>query len=88
MSKFFKAVKAGVRGALSANDPSRFRAAGLFLACQHCKADRFQSREAQLNTAGASAAGLDWFNRSGHALVCTNCSLIHWFVEKPERVEE
>lgn len=87
MSKFFNAVKAGVQGALSATDPARFRAAALAVTCQHCKSDTFQKREAQLNTAGASAVGLDWLNRSGAALACTNCGLVHWFLKEPERVE-
>lgn len=88
MSRFFKAVKAGVRGALSLSGPSRFRAAGLPLTCQHCQTDTFRRRDAQLNTAGASAMDLDWLNRTGTALVCTNCGLIHWFIKDPERVEE
>ena len=87
MNKFFKAVKAGVRGALSASGPSRFRAAGLPVSCQHCKADTFQRREAQLNTAMLSAMDMDWMNRSGSALVCTNCGLIRWFLKEPQQVD-
>lgn len=86
MGKFFDAVKAGVRGAMSEMGPGQFRAAGRPIACPHCGADRFQKREAQFNTAGASAAGLDWLNASGVALVCESCSLVQWFARGPERV--
>lgn len=88
MSKFLNALKAGVRGAMTATGPARYQAAGLPLSCQHCKAGTFQKRDAQLNTSAASAVDLDWLNRSGAALACANCGLIHWFLKEPERVEE
>lgn len=87
MGRFFRAVKAGVLGAASAGDPARFQAAGIALSCQHCRGDTFQRREAQLNTTMMSAMDLDWMNRSGAALVCVNCGLIHWFLKEPVRVE-
>lgn len=88
MNKFLRAVKAGVHGAMSAMGPGRYQAAGLPLSCQHCRAEVFERREAQLNTAGMSFLDLDWMNRSGTALICTNCGLIHWFGKEPERVDE
>lgn len=86
MSRFFDAVKAGVRGAMGEMGPGRFQAAGRMIACTHCGADRFQDREAQFNTAGATVAGLDWMNKSGTALVCVSCGLVQWFAKAPERV--
>lgn len=86
MGKFFDAVKAGVRGAMSEMGPGQYRAAGRPIACPHCGADRFQKREAQFSTAGSSAMGLDWLNDSGVALVCESCSLVQWFARQPERV--
>ena len=86
VSRFFEAVKAGVRGAMGELGPGRFQAAGRGIACGHCGADTFQKREAQFNTAGATLAGLDWMNQSGSALVCVNCGLVQWFAKEPERV--
>lgn len=86
MKGFFRAVKAGVRGAMSVLGPGRFQAAGLPISCQHCKADVFERREAQLDTALLTSLDLDWMNRSGTALVCTNCGLIHWFAMEPDRI--
>ena len=88
MSRFFDAVKAGVRGAMSTTGPGRYTAAGLPVSCQHCKADVFERREAQLNTAGMTFLDLDWMNQSGTALVCINCGLITWFAKDPDRVIE
>jgi uncharacterized protein len=85
--RFFRAVKAGVRGALNSAAPGRFRAVGKPVSCSHCGGDTFDSREAQLNTAGMSAVGLDWANPSGTALVCVRCGLIQWFARKPEAIE-
>ena len=87
MGRFFRAVKAGVRGAATVGDPARFQAAGIALRCQHCRGDVFKRRSALLNTSLMSAMDLDWLNRSGAALVCVNCGLIHWFLKEPERVE-
>ena len=87
MSGFFEAVKAGVKGAMSATGPGRFSAGGLAVSCTHCKRDEFERQEAQLNTAGMTLLNLDWANRSGTALVCTNCGLIQWFATEPERID-
>ena len=88
MSRFFDAVKAGIRGAMSQLGAGRFRAAGRTIACLHRGGDVFQRHEAQMNTAAASAVGLDWLNRSGVALVCAACGLIQWFGKDPERISE
>jgi hypothetical protein len=88
MSRFFHAVRAGVRGAMSTVGPGRYVAAGLPVSCHHCKADVFEKREAQLNTAGMTFLDLDWTNRSGTALVCVECGLIAWFAKEPDRVYE
>lgn len=88
MSKFLNAVKAGVRGAMSAAGPGRFRAANQPVVCTHCRSELFERREAQLNTTGMTLLDLDWMNRSGIALICTTCGLIQWFAIEPERVQE
>jgi predicted nucleic-acid-binding Zn-ribbon protein len=86
MSRFFDAVKAGVRGAMSQVGAGHFRAAGRPITCRHCGEGVFQRREAQLNTAGSSALGLDWLDKSAVALVCVNCGMIELFGKEPERV--
>jgi uncharacterized protein len=88
MSKFFRAVKAGIRGARSALGPGRYQAAGAQVVCSHCRGEVFQAQEAQMNTAGMTAANLDAFNRSGTALICSRCGLIQWFAKAPDRVYE
>ena len=87
MNRLFKAVKAGVAGAMSAFGPGSYSAAGVAIACSHCGASEFERREAQLNTAGLTFLGLDWMNRGGTALVCVNCGLIQWFAKEPERLD-
>lgn len=88
MERFFDAVKAGVRGTMSGMGPGRFSAGGRPISCTHCEQSEFERREAQLNTAGMSFLDLDWMNRSGTAMVCTNCGLIQWFAIDPVRLDD
>ena len=53
--------------------------------CPHCGSEDFDQGSALLNTAGATLFGLDWANRNAHTLICTGCSRIEWFLDKPER---
>jgi hypothetical protein len=50
------------------------------LKCQVCTHDRFLTRTALLNTAGASFFGFDWANRSATCYVCESCGYVHWFL--------
>lgn len=88
MRNLFRAVKAGVRGVISATGPGRFVAADRSVTCGHCGCDVFERHEAQLNSAGMTLLSLDWLNKSGIALVCTNCGLIRWFARAPDRVDD
>lgn len=75
MSKFFLAVKAGIRGARSAVGPGRFVAAEVPVTCTHCRGEMFERCEAHMNTAGMTLLNLDWMNRSAAALICVRCGL-------------
>lgn len=56
---------------------------GNLLECNVCKGREFTCREAQLNTAGMTALGLDSFNKTATCVVCANCTHIEWFAEDP-----
>jgi hypothetical protein len=66
--------------------PGRYVAADVPVACTHCRGEVFERREVQMNTAGMAMLNLDWMNRSGAALICARCGLIHWFATEPDRV--
>ena len=83
---FFETVRASFRGSAKTGEPQAYTAGGRKVVCQHCGNDRFTRREAMLNTRIATFFELDWVNRSGIALVCSNCTLIQWFGEAPEPV--
>jgi len=59
----------------------------LKLRCQICKEELFWRREAQLNTATATAWGLDYLNASADCYVCARCGYIHWFLPQEEGQE-
>lgn len=86
MSKFAKAVKAGLKATAGIKEPKKYRAAGAKIVCPHCKNDVFKPREAMLNKASSTVFGIDWLDESGVALVCTKCGLIQWFLSEPEEI--
>lgn len=88
MKKLGYALKAGVKGFTKAFEPAHYSAGGIRVSCTHCKGELFQEREALLNTTGATFLRVDWLDRSGTALICENCGLIHWFGKKPERISD
>ncbi|MCL6097557.1 MAG: DNA-binding protein [Bacteroidetes bacterium] len=55
--------------------------------CPHCGSDKFQIRDVLLNTPGMTFFGLDWANRDASALICTTCTRIEWYFEKPKVTE-
>lgn len=61
-----------------------FRAAGHKLQCPACGNDKFESRDVLLNTPAMTFFGFDWANRTATALICTHCTRIEWFLNKPE----
>ena len=69
-------------GIFSKPEPEQVEIAGKTLKCLVCGHDRFNKREAQLNTVGMTFLKLDWANASGLCVVCGNCGFIHWFLPK------
>jgi hypothetical protein len=67
-------------------DASRYQAAGKDVVCLHCNNDTFIRHDAMLNRPVSTLFNLDWTDMTGSALVCTNCGLIQWFFEEPQRV--
>ena len=84
----FRKLASDFHEGLSPAGTGRFSAAGLPVACAHCRHDTFESREAQMNTVSSSLMGLDALNRSGIALICHRCRLIQWFDGMPDRVAD
>lgn len=85
MSGFLQAFKRGVKAASGPSGPGPYTAQGKAVSCSHCGIAEFAEGSAQLNTAGMSFLNLDWANKSATTLACSQCGLVHWFLEKPER---
>ena len=62
---------------------SSYSIAGKKIVCPNCGSDKFQMRDVLLNTSAMSFFGLDWANRSASALICTGCTRIEWYLDKP-----
>jgi len=54
------------------------------IVCPVCSNTKFVAKEILLNTSAMTFFGLDWANRQASALVCTNCSRIEWYFNKPK----
>lgn len=80
MKNLGRALKAGAK-AFSKS----YSAAGIRVACTHCKGELFQEQEALLNKTSSTFLDLDWLDKSGTALICEKCGLIQWYAKKPER---
>jgi len=56
------------------------------IVCPHCGGRVFQAGEAQLNTSLLTFFKLDWLDESATVLLCTRCSQIQWFGQRPMRL--
>lgn len=94
MGKFGDALRAGLDAAREdyvarreRPDGRRFAAGERVVRCTHCDGERFDSREALLNTTVMSLLDLDWLDRSATVLICVRCAAMRWFATAPEEVE-
>jgi hypothetical protein len=69
------------------DEPNRYQIQGKAVRCAHCAGESFALRTALLNTPGMTFFDLDWANRTATVLVCSECSQIQWFLERPSRRE-
>ena len=79
------AAKADFRERASWPGGEQFVAAERPVRCPQCGGDRFDTREALLNSTALTAIGLDWLDRSATAMICTQCTHISFFAKRPAR---
>jgi hypothetical protein len=65
---------------------NQYLVTGKTLSCTCCGSREFIRTEAQLHTQGLTFFQMEWLGKSVYVLVCSNCSRIEWFAEKPEEV--
>jgi ribosomal protein S27E len=88
MGRFFEALKAGVKGFNSANEPTEYSVAGRPVRCPHCGETKFASGTGLLNTRMRSAFNVDWADPSATILICAECGRVEWFVKEPTETAE
>jgi predicted nucleic-acid-binding Zn-ribbon protein len=64
------------------DEPQAIEVKGHQLSCPICGNKAFFTRQAQLNTAGATFFNLDWANRSATCFICSDCTHISWFLSE------
>jgi len=65
-------------------ETKKFLVAGKAVVCGHCGGREFIRSEAQLHTQGMTFFQLEWLGKSVFVLLCSHCSRIEWFANKPE----
>ena len=88
MDRFIRGLKAGVAAFKQGADPREYSIAGRRVRCPHCGNARFAPARALLNTSGLTFLNFDWADPSATILVCSECSRIEWFAQKPDDVED
>jgi hypothetical protein len=83
MGRFFEAVRAGLKGFTTANDPAEFTVAGRPVRCPHCGETKFVPDNALLNTRVRSALNADWLDPGATILICAECGRVEWFAIEP-----
>ena len=68
---------------------SEITLAGAKLTCKHCGHDRFNSRNALLNTKVLTFFETDWLANSAEVFVCARCGFLHWVLPpEPSAIEK
>jgi hypothetical protein len=63
--------------------------AGIKLTCKHCAHDRFNTRNALLNTKVLTFFEADWLANTAEVFVCTHCGFLHWVLPPdPSTIEK
>jgi predicted nucleic-acid-binding Zn-ribbon protein len=64
-----------------------YKSSGKKITCAACGNDKFEVRDVLLNTTLMTFFGLDWANKTAAAMICTNCTKIEWYLNRPEVLE-
>jgi hypothetical protein len=75
-----KAIKRGVKAALSGPKPERFQAGGKIIACSHCGGESFAPRD-------LSRLASEGLLREHYGLECSTCYHLELFTKKPAEIE-
>ena len=81
-------VKRGLEEASKAFGDGQFEVSGHKIICPICSNSVFSRSTAQLNTAGATFLGFDWANKTVNTMICSKCTYVTWFADRPTRVAE
>jgi len=70
VGRFFDALKAGVKGFQTANDPVGYTIADKQIRCPHCGETTFFTRRSLLDTRGTAIVDLEWLSPAATILIC------------------
>ncbi len=84
MTRFFEALKAGVRAFKAGTEPSEYSVAGRPVRCPHCGERKFAPGSALLNSRSRTVFNVDWADPSASILICAECGRIEWFAQEPD----
>jgi predicted nucleic-acid-binding Zn-ribbon protein len=65
--------------------PFKYTLNGKAFRCSHCGNDHFHKGKGQTNTRFMSLMGLDWLDTQMTVLTCSECGLLFWLSQEPEK---
>jgi len=67
--------------------PFKYSLKGKVFTCPHCGKELFFKSKGQANTRFASFFRLDWLDPQMTILICSECGLVSWLSEEPEKTD-
>ena len=65
--------------------PFKYSLKGKSFTCSHCGNESFYRAKGQTNTRLATFFGLDFLDAQMTVLICSECGLVFWMSEKPQK---
>ena len=67
--------------------PSRYALKSKSFSCSHCGGELFYQSKGQTNTRLSSFLGLEFLDQQMTVLICSECGLLFWMSETPQKVD-
>ncbi len=67
--------------------PFRYSPKGKGFSCSHCGNELFFKGKGQANTRFMSFIDLDWLDPQMTILRCSECGLLFWLIDAPEKID-
>ncbi|HBQ25863.1 MAG TPA: hypothetical protein DD791_05680 [Syntrophomonas sp.] len=68
------------------DEPNHYQVAGINVICPHCQNQKFYESRIQYNIQETAFAEKEYTVRMATALTCSRCSMVVYFINKPNKI--